>query len=90
MLVVCEEPIEAGSSYNIPLQPVGPFMVLEYVSKHNKRKDYDDNFKRYERELKVPYYLLFYPDNLDLTLYHHNGRKYVTVLPDDRGRHAIP
>src|SRR5262245_10659849 len=33
MVVVWAEPIEANSSYNIPKQPVGPFWVLEYVSK---------------------------------------------------------
>src|SRR6185437_13710939 len=63
MVVVCDEPIRASGSYDLPLQPVGPFWMLEYVSKHNKRKDYEDNFQKYERELKVPYYLLFYPDD---------------------------
>src|SRR5262249_14922675 len=37
----------------------------------------------------VPYYLVFYPEAEDLTLYHHNGKKYVTVKPNKRGRYAI-
>lgn len=90
MVVVWDEPIDADGSYDVPLQPVGPFWVLEYVSKHNKRKDYDDNFDKYEKELKVPFFLLFYPDTQDLTLYRYSGRKYVSVPPNGNERHPIP
>jgi Putative restriction endonuclease len=90
MVVVHPEPIQADGSYDVPFQPVGPFWVLEYVSKHNRRKDYDDSFRKYERELKVPYYLLFYPDNQELTLYRQKGKKYVSVRPNAAGRYAIP
>jgi Uma2 family endonuclease len=89
MVVIHSEPIQANGSYDLPLQPVGPFWVLEYVSKHNKRKDYEDNMPKYERELKVPYYLLFYPDNRELTLFHLGSRKYRSVPPDERSRHPI-
>src|SRR5438270_8231477 len=61
MAVIHPEPIKAEGSYDVPLQPVGPFLVLEYVSRSNRRKDYDDNMRKYEHELKVPYYLLFAP-----------------------------
>ena len=64
--------------------------MLEYVFKFNKRKDYEDNFDSYERALKVPYYLLFYPDVQDLTLYRHTGRKYLSVKPNGNGRYALP
>lgn len=89
MVVVWKEPIDADGSYDVPIQPVGPFWVMEYVSKHNKRKDYEQSFDKYERDLKVPYYLMFYPDNQELTLYHLRGRKYVSVKPNEHGRHAI-
>jgi Uma2 family endonuclease len=89
MVVICDEPIDANGSYDLPLQPVGPYWMLEYVSKHNKRKDYEDNFQKYERELKVPYYLLFYPDARDLTLFELRGRKYRSVKPNENGRLAI-
>ncbi|MHB1424354.1 MAG: Uma2 family endonuclease [Gemmataceae bacterium] len=89
MVVIWPEPIQANGSYDLPLQPVGPFWVLEYVSKHNKRKDYEDNMPKYERDLKVPYYLLFYPDNRELTLFHLRSRKYRSVLPNEQGRRAI-
>jgi Putative restriction endonuclease len=90
MVVVWPEPIQAGGSYDLPLQPTRPLWVLEYVSPSNKRKDYEDSFRKYERHLKVPYYLLFYPDNQELTLYHHNGKRYVSVKPNADARYAIP
>lgn len=90
MVVVSDQPIEAETSFNLPLEPAKPFWVLEYVSKHNKRKDYEKSFDQYERELKVPYYLVFYPEAEDLTLYHLRGKKYVTVKPNKHGRYQIP
>ncbi len=89
MVVVWPEPIQASGSYDLPLQPTGPLWMLEYVSKYNKRKDYEDNMQKYERELKVPYYLLFYPDARELTLFQLRSRKYRSVPPNERGRHAI-
>jgi Uma2 family endonuclease len=90
MVVVTTERIRAQSSYNVPLEPARPFWVMEYVSPNNPRKDYEDSFLKYERQLKVPYYLIFHPDTQDLTLYRHNRRKYVTVRPNAHGRYAIP
>jgi hypothetical protein len=90
MAVVHEEAIQAKGSYDLPLQPVLPLLVMEYVSKNTKRKDYDENFNKYERELKIPYYLLFYPDNQELTLFRRNRSKYVSVKPKENGRYAIP
>jgi Uma2 family endonuclease len=90
MVVIHPEPIKAEGSYDVPLQPIGPFWVLEYVSKGNRRKDYDDNMRKYEHELKVPYYMLFVPDQQELTLYHHTGERYVSVPPDKQGRHPLP
>jgi Uma2 family endonuclease len=90
MVVLTTEPIRAESSYNVPLEPARPFWVLECVSKGSRRKDYEDSFRKYECELKVLYYLVFYPDAGELTLYRHNKRKYVTVKPNEHGRYAIP
>ena len=89
MGVIHAEPIDAEGSYDVPLQPVGPFWVLEYVSKSNRRKDYDDNMRKYEHELKVPYYLLFAPDQQEMTLYRHNEERYVSIAPGENGRCAI-
>jgi Uma2 family endonuclease len=89
MVVVHPEPIDAEDSYDVLFQPVRPFWVLEYLSPNSRRKDYDDSFRRYERELKVPYYLLSYPDPHDLTLFRHTGRKYVMVRANAAGRLAI-
>ena len=86
MVVIYDGPTDAEGSYDIPLQPVGPFWMLEYVSKSNRRKDYDDNMQKYEHELKVPYYLLFTPDQEELTLYRRVGERFVSVPPDENGR----
>src|SRR5579883_870673 len=90
MIVVHPGPVTAEGSFNTPLQPAGPLLVLEYVSKGNRRKDYEDNMVKYEHELKVPYYLLFYPDNEELTVFRMAGGRYATVPPNDTGRLPIP
>jgi Uma2 family endonuclease len=90
MVVLHDGPIKAEGSYDVPLQPAAPFLVLEYVSKSSKRKDYEDNMKKYERALKVPFYLLFYPEAQELTLFRHNKRKYVSVKPNEQGRFVMP
>ena len=89
MVVIWPEPIKASGSFDIPLQPVGPFWMLEYVSKYNKRKDYEDNMQKYESKLKVPYYLLFYPDAVEMSLYQLRGRKYRSVKANANGRFAL-
>ena len=89
MVVIHPEPIDAEGSFDVPLQPVGPFWILEYVSKSNRRKDYKDNKRKYDRDLKVPYYLLFAPDKQEMTLYRHTGSRYVKVAADENGRCAI-
>jgi Uma2 family endonuclease len=90
MIVIHAEPIKAEGSYNLPLQPARPFCMLEYVSKSNERKDYTDSMNKYEHELKVPYYLMFVPDSQEMTLYRHNGEKYVSVKPNAQDRCEIP
>ncbi len=90
MVVVHPEPIVAEGSFNLPLQPARPLLVLEYVSKSNRRKDYDLNLEKYERYLKVPYYLLFEPNLGELILFRMADGKYVTPKPDAAGRYAIP
>jgi hypothetical protein len=37
MVVLTDQRIRAGSRYKVPLEPAGPFWVLEYVSKSNER-----------------------------------------------------
>src|SRR5437764_4430506 len=86
MLIHWQGELRVGRSFNLPLQPCGPFWVMGYVSKTNKRKDYDESMYKYEHELKVPYYLLFVPEEQELTLYHHNGKRYVSVQPSEAGR----
>jgi Uma2 family endonuclease len=83
-------PLKVEGHFDVLFQPVGPFWVLEYISKGSKRKDYEDNFRKYEKRLKVPYLLHFYPEAQELTLYRHNGKKYVTVQPNEHGRYPVP
>jgi Uma2 family endonuclease len=89
MVVLHDGPITAVGSYDLPTQPARPFWVLEYVSKSSERKDYEDNFDKYEKELKVPYYLTFYPDNQELSLFRLAGGRYQAVVPQ-QGRIPIP
>jgi len=90
MVVLSDVSIEAEGSFDLALQPAAPFWVLEYVSRRNKRKDYQDSFAKYERELKVPYCLLFRPEAQKLDLYHHDGRKYAPVKANQHGRLPMP
>jgi Uma2 family endonuclease len=90
MVVVHDEPIVAKGSFNVPLQPAGPTLILEYVSTENKRKDYEDNRRRYANDLQIPYYLLFEPEVQKLTVFRLSGKKYVAVKPNPAGRLAIP
>ena len=90
MVVVHSEPIDALGNFGTPFQPVGPLLVLEYVSKNSKQKDYHDNFIKYEQELHVPYYLLFDQDADDVTLFRLTRGKYLSVKPNEQGRFAIP
>jgi Uma2 family endonuclease len=90
MVVIHPEPIKAKGSYDVPLQPARPFWVLEYVSKSSERKDYEESYEKYERELKVPYYLVFSPDNQEMTLYKLGSKGYRSVKPNGQGRCAIP
>jgi hypothetical protein len=90
MVVLYPKPIEAEGSFMTPLQPVGPFLVLEYVSKSSRRKDEEVNYEKYERELKVPYYLLFYPDADEFSLFRLGENKYTAVRQNPSGRCPIP
>ncbi len=89
-VAISAEPLDIDGNFGTPLQPVGPFLVLEYVSRHTKRKDYVENYRKYERELKVPYYLLFYPHNLELNVYRMVEDRYVAVKPNAAGRLEVP
>jgi Uma2 family endonuclease len=90
LVVVHPEPLQVRGSFAVELQPARPFLVIEYVSKQSRRKDYDDNLRRYERELRVPYYLLFYPDNEELTLFRLAADRYAPVGPIVTGRQPVP
>jgi Uma2 family endonuclease len=83
---ICDRPPATETSFNLELEPVGPLLTMEYVSPSNPRKDYRQNFVKYERELKVPYYLLFYPEWQDLRLHHLEGDSYRVLTPNARGR----
>jgi hypothetical protein len=89
-VVVHDGPLDFDGSYPLELAPAGLTLVMEYVSKGNKRKYYDDNLVRYEQALRVPYFLLFYPDNEELTLFRLVGGKYQAVHANAAGRLAVP
>jgi len=86
MVVLHDTPIDYETYYATDLHPWPALWMLEYVSKNNQRKDYERNLAIYE-QLRVPYYLIFYPDNQDLTLFRLNSRRtYRAVRPNDDDR----
>ncbi len=90
MIIRSDKDPKVGLSYNVLDHSERPFWVMEYSSKSSKRKDYEQNMVKYEQELKVPYYLLFNPEAEEMTLFRHNGKKYVSVKPNKQGRCAVP
>jgi Uma2 family endonuclease len=91
MVVTHDGPIRAEGSFNTPFEEAKPFLVMEYVSEGNKRKDYADNFRRYEQDLRVPHYLLFEPHKHLLNLFKlTTRRKYSSVKPNREDRLDAP
>jgi len=90
MVQLSTTPLQTQGSFNIELEADGPFWVLEYVARTEKGKDYVDSFRRYERDLKVPYCLLYDPDPLTLQLYRHAGKKYNLIPANSEGRYPLP
>lgn len=90
MVIVHPEPLGELLSFNWPAQAARPFWVFEYVSKGNRRKDYEESFDVYQA-LHIPYYLIYYPDTEDLSLFRLNSRKsYSSVKTAWNGRYPIP
>ncbi len=77
------------TSFAAELEAAQPFLVFEYVSPASHRKDYGQSFKKYERELRVPYCLMFYPEKQDFRIHRHTGDGYERVPPNELGRHEI-
>jgi hypothetical protein len=90
LIVLHAGPIVADLSFDLPLQPVGPFCVIDYVGPGITRKDYDANFRIYERELQVPWCLRFSTDSRTWALYRHTGSAYEQTPPNEQGRLFIP
>ncbi|HET6574846.1 MAG TPA: Uma2 family endonuclease [Fimbriiglobus sp.] len=92
LVVVHSQPIRGTKSFNTPFEDARPFLVLEYVSEENQHKDYVENMGRYEKHLKVPYYLLFEPEKQQLLVHKLSTakKKYVSVKPNAQDRLEIP
>ncbi|MBY0231921.1 MAG: Uma2 family endonuclease [Gemmataceae bacterium] len=91
MIVLSDKPVGAFGSFRLEKQPVAPYCVIEYVSKRSAKKDFEESFAKYER-LRMPYYLIFHPDNEEITLFRYDKRKklFVSVPPNDEDRYPLP
>jgi hypothetical protein len=83
------EPWRARSSYRVEHDPP-ILMALEYVSPSSGQKDYGESFRKYERDLRIPYCLLYDTTDRTLEVYHHDGTRYVRLEPNVQGRVAVP
>jgi hypothetical protein len=88
-VVVSSTPVKFYGHFDMPFQPVGPFIVMVYASDGSRRKE-KSNRATYQNELKVPYYLLFHPDANEFTLFRLGETNYSAVRPDANGRCPIP
>jgi DNA repair exonuclease SbcCD ATPase subunit len=59
-------------------------------SPRGRRQDYKDNRRKFEKELKVPYFVTYDPARQDLRVWRHNGSSYEPVEPNEQGRYPIP
>lgn len=91
LVILHDQPIRGTKSFNTPFEDARPFLVLEYVSEENKSKDYVENMSRYEKHLKVPYYLIFEPEKKQVLVFKLSTakRKYVSVRPNRHDRLEI-
>jgi len=90
MIRLCDQPLLTKNSFNTELEPVGPLWILEWVADSSEGKDYDDDFRKYECDLKIPYYLSYHPSKGDFRFYRHNGKRYEHVETNIAGRYPLP
>jgi Putative restriction endonuclease len=91
MLLETETPLEALGSFNLPFESGRRILwTFEYVSPDSHRKDYIENARKYGRELKIPYYMVFDPHAKELDLFRLSGSDYVSVRPNAAGRLPVP
>src|SRR5262249_15186617 len=90
MVRICDQPVLTKGSFNLELEPVGPLMVLEWVSDSSEGKDYEESFDKYEQELHVPYCLTYHPDKQDLRVYRQAKGRYELIAANAHGRYPIP
>ncbi|MDA1015425.1 MAG: hypothetical protein O3A00_13360 [Planctomycetota bacterium] len=94
MLVLHVDPDKPKrKSYAVEHEQDVPFLVAEYVSDSDPKKDRESgkSYVKYEQQLQVPYYLILDTDQTEpLQLLCHNGASYEPVVANDRGRFAVP
>ncbi len=91
MLLETETPLEPLGSFNLPFESGRRILwTFEYVSPDSHRKDYIDNARKYGRELKIPYYMVFDPHSKELDLFRLSGSDYASVRPNAVGRLPVP
>lgn len=89
MIVVSDEPLRHRTSFPVPVEPVLPLLVIEYVSKGGDKKDYVVNRRRYAL-VGVPYYVICDPQKSKLEVHHLQDDGYVRLEPGLNNRVSVP
>lgn len=88
-VTVHPEPIKAGNSFDLSEQPTRPLLALEYVTEY-RRPEFKQNRAKYERDLRIPYYLRVYPHDGRIAMYSLRDDRYTAAQLNAEGRFAVP
>lgn len=89
-VVMHPEPVAVYDSFDTAGQPAKPLLVIDYITELRNPEAYKHNPDRYGRELRVPYYLVAYPEEKRFTLYRLTDGGYADVPPNESGRFPVP
>lgn len=67
-----------------------PDVVIELLSAGTERRDRGDKMRIYERQMRVPFYVLFHPFDARFDVFELRDLAYQPRVADESGRVAVP